>query len=56
MLSGRVRFILLKEDRNLTKAQRKAKVERRLGDLIKKPSIMTKIKRFMTDPIIYPKL
>lgn len=51
----RARIVLLKEDKNLTKEQRRAKVERKLDDLKKKPSVYTKIKRFMTDPIIYPK-
>ena len=51
----RARIVIMKEDKNLTKEQRQAKVERKLDDLIKKPSIATKLKRFMTDPIIWPK-
>ena len=52
----RVRLVVLKEDKNLTKEQRRAKIERKMDDLIKKPSITTKIKRFMTDPVILPKI
>lgn len=51
----RIRAVLLSEDKNLSKEQRQAKVNRKLDDVIKKPSMVTKFKRFMTDPIIYPK-
>ena len=51
----RIRFVGLSEDKRLTKDQRQAKVDRRLDDLEKKPSVTTKVKRFMTDPIIWPK-
>ena len=51
----RARIIILSEDKNLTKEQRQVKVDRKLDDLIKKPSMKTRLKRFMTDPIIWPK-
>jgi hypothetical protein len=51
----RVIAIAKSKDDNLTPAQRVHKIDRAIDDIKKPPSLMTKFKRFMTDPIIFPK-
>lgn len=42
-------------DDRLTPEQRIRKIGQKLDDIKKPPSLLTKAKRFMTDPIIWPK-
>ena len=51
----RVVIIAKTKDDNLTSEQRVHRIDRAIDDIKKKPSLMTKFKRFMTDPIIFPK-
>ena len=51
----RVVVIAKAKDDNLTPAQRVHRIDRAIRDKKKPPSLMTRIKRFMKDPIIWPK-
>ena len=52
-----MRYIVVAKtkDDNLTPAQRVHRIDRAIDDIKKKPSLMTKFKRFMTEPIVWPK-
>ncbi len=51
----RVIVIAKSKDDNLTPDQRVYKMDRASGDIKNPPSLLTKLKRFMKDPIIWPK-
>lgn len=41
---------------NLTPEERVHRINRTIDDIKKPPSLKVRLKRFMTDPIIYPKI